>query len=46
MSLKKMHNAIFEPSSRLVMVAQPDKRLQTGTFCVGVVWQTQSIMIH
>jgi len=41
--LSKTSNAILGPSTLPAVVAQPDKRLQTGSFCVGVVWQTQSI---
>jgi len=36
-SLKNTPNAILWPNSLAVVVAQPDKRLQTGPFCVGVV---------
>jgi len=45
-SLRKTLNAILGPSSLPVVVAQPDKRLQTGPFCIGVIWPTQSIMVH
>jgi len=33
---KKEPNAILGPSGLLVLVDQPDKRLQTGPFCIGV----------
>jgi len=36
-SLKKTPNAILGPSGLPAMMAEPDKRLQTGPFCVGVV---------
>jgi len=31
----------LRPSSLAVVVAQLKKRLQTGSFCVEVVWQTE-----
>jgi len=43
---KKVTNSIFGLSSQPVVVTQPNKRLQTETFCVGVVWQTRSIMVY
>jgi len=39
-------NARTGPSSLPVVVAQPDKRLQTGQFYGWVVWQRPSKMIH
>jgi len=42
----KTPNAILGPSNLPVVVSYPDKRLQTGPFCVEVVWQTQNIMVH
>jgi len=45
-SLRNTPNAILGSSSLPVVVSQSDKRLQTELFCVGVVWQTQSIMVR
>jgi len=37
--LRKTANAIVGRSSLSIVVVQPNKRLQTGSFCVGLVCQ-------
>jgi len=44
-SLRKTPNAI-RASSLPIVVAQPDKSLQTEPFYVGMVRQIQNIMVH
>jgi len=41
-----MPNTILRPSILPIVVAQLDKRLQTEPFCVGVVWEIQSKIVH